>query len=358
MTYKEKQSRAIEILRFPLAVLVVCIHTYYFNTQHINQIGGGTLASIVEDFIDLISIVLTDCAVPMFYVISGYLYFLKKQQYSFHEYLDKTKGKCLTLLLPFFCWNLIAIAAHPNLFVNATITEKILGFWSTRMEWGCLAGPWDGPLWFIRDLFVTMLFAPAIAWFIRKTGIWAIIAFLAIYLYGLNFVFPGISVISFLWFSFGAYLAILHPDFSKIFNRNNRIIIYTLFLILLIIRFLSMRHLSSAEWIRYSLLPWIIVSMTTYFSFALSIGQYTRRYSQWVHLGASSFVIFAMHSIVIGSISSAFLWLVGKQNVGNGLTFLFYILTISLTVFLCYIVHRLIARNRIASMMLEGSRKR
>lgn len=30
------------------------------------------------------------------------------------------------------------------------------------MEWGSWAGPWDGPLWFLRDLFVVMLFSPFI----------------------------------------------------------------------------------------------------------------------------------------------------------------------------------------------------
>lgn len=41
MTTREQQSRAIEILRFPLASLVVAIHCYYFNTQCINTLSGG-----------------------------------------------------------------------------------------------------------------------------------------------------------------------------------------------------------------------------------------------------------------------------------------------------------------------------
>lgn len=32
----EIKSKAIEILRFPLALMVVAIHCYYFNSQNIN----------------------------------------------------------------------------------------------------------------------------------------------------------------------------------------------------------------------------------------------------------------------------------------------------------------------------------
>ena len=41
----EIKSKAIEILRFPLALMVVAIHCYYFNSQNINVLksewGGG-----------------------------------------------------------------------------------------------------------------------------------------------------------------------------------------------------------------------------------------------------------------------------------------------------------------------------
>lgn len=45
MIDKEIISKVIDNLRFPMAVMVVAIHCYYFNTQNINvlygKMGGG-----------------------------------------------------------------------------------------------------------------------------------------------------------------------------------------------------------------------------------------------------------------------------------------------------------------------------
>lgn len=59
---KEILSKAIDNLRFPMAVMVVAIHCYYFNLQNINALPGKW-AGVVEWVINICSIVLTDCAV-------------------------------------------------------------------------------------------------------------------------------------------------------------------------------------------------------------------------------------------------------------------------------------------------------
>ena len=101
MLDKDSISKAIDNLRFPMAVMVVAIHCYYFNLQHINayQENGG----VIEWVINICSIVLTDCAVPMFFVISGYLFFLRQDgELTWTQYKGKMLKKCKTLLLPFF----------------------------------------------------------------------------------------------------------------------------------------------------------------------------------------------------------------------------------------------------------------
>lgn len=316
-TPREAQSRAIEVLRFPLAVLVVCIHSYYFNQQHINAIGTGVGASIVQHTIDLISIVLTDCAVPMFFVISGYLYFLKNQNPTFCQYLKKTKGKIPTLVVPYLVWNLVAIIFYPGNFFHATWLEKILGFWSRNLAWGNFTGPWDGPLWFIRDLFVVMLLAPVICKIIRKTSLLLPLLLTAIFFcYPKHNLCPGISLVSFLFFSIGAWLAIKRPDFSSWFSRKKFIFLLPIFATFFLLRYSAFFHsLGSLDRIFNEI--WIFVSMAAYFALALRIGQRTRRFDTWRKLGASSFVIFAFHSLLLGRISSTFLWLIGKPNMDN-----------------------------------------
>lgn len=83
------------------------------------------------------------------FVISGYLFFLRQDDgFTWAQYKAKMLRKCKILLLPFFIWNILGALSYPSRFIDATLTEKLLGFWSQRMEWGSWAGPWDGPLWF------------------------------------------------------------------------------------------------------------------------------------------------------------------------------------------------------------------
>lgn len=163
-------SKAIDILRFPLAVFVVAIHTYFNEglkaRGNVDVPFSGVWA---HEFIRFFSIMLTDCAVPMFFVISGYLYFWKTPHLTKDIYRSKTKRKIIALMVPFFCWNVITCLINPARFLGAGVLEKITGFWSMTMELGCGAGPWDGPLWFVRDLFIVMLCAPAVEWIVGKT---------------------------------------------------------------------------------------------------------------------------------------------------------------------------------------------
>ena len=76
----------------------------------------------------------------MFFVISGYLFFLRQDDgFTWAQYKAKMLRKCKILLLPFFIWNILGALSYPSRFIDATLTEKLLGFWSQRMEWGS----WD-----------------------------------------------------------------------------------------------------------------------------------------------------------------------------------------------------------------------
>lgn len=354
------QSRAITILRFPLAVMIVAIHCYYFNTQHINQDTAGVWAFIVKWIINFCSIILTDCAVPLFFVISGYLYFFKKSSYSVGEYLTKTKGKCITLLLPYLTWNILAVITNPSAFLASSWGEQILGFWSRNMTIGGWDGPWDGPLWFLRDLFVVMLFSPIISYLIRKIGLLLPILLLIPILSHNSWIFPGFSFTAFCWFSLGSYLAIRQRKSfinSLILQQYMLGGAIALFVIMLCIRTLIMANIIEVFTTPLNML-WIISSMTMYYLLAVRIGIKTKRIDMWKRLGASSFIIYAMHSLIIGWISGGFLFIIGKPNVGNFLTLLIYFSTISIAVAVCYAFNRIISYNMAVATCFGANRNR
>lgn len=66
---------------------------------------------------------------PCFFVISIYLFFLRQDdRFTWAQYKAKMLRKCKILLLPFFIWNILGALSYPSRFIDATLTEKLLGF--------------------------------------------------------------------------------------------------------------------------------------------------------------------------------------------------------------------------------------
>lgn len=78
------QSRTIAFLRFPLIVGVVLIHSKMSDVV----IGGVKMANVTdypvfEKFMHLFSEIFPAIAVPLFFFISGFLFFYKVETLSF-----------------------------------------------------------------------------------------------------------------------------------------------------------------------------------------------------------------------------------------------------------------------------------
>lgn len=81
-----------------------------------------------------------------------------------------------------------------------------------------LAAFWDGkggspidiPTWYLRDLMIVCLFAPAIYWAIAKAKYTIVLLFIAAWLTGFWFTsLPGFEVKSFVFFTIGGYYALI-----------------------------------------------------------------------------------------------------------------------------------------------------
>ena len=87
------------------------------------------------------------------------------------------------------------------------------------MYWVFNDGPYpvDAPLWFVRDLMVVILFAPLIYRILsRRWGGIAVLIIGVCWFLNAGFEIPGISSVSFFFFSTGAWLAIRGYDLTMI----------------------------------------------------------------------------------------------------------------------------------------------
>jgi fucose 4-O-acetylase-like acetyltransferase len=61
---------------------------------------------------NLFSYVLGGIAVPLFFFISGFLFFLNIENFNLQSYGNKLQTRGKTLLIPYLFWNLFAIAIY------------------------------------------------------------------------------------------------------------------------------------------------------------------------------------------------------------------------------------------------------
>lgn len=240
-------SNTINFLRFPLTVAVVYIH---FNISRkgisVHGINYGTDNPDWYTFIiNLFSSVIASIAVPLFFLISGYLFFCQKD-FNKEIYFSKLMKRARTLLLPFLLWNFIAILYQGFRFlpffssffpgitkteVHLTVVRVLNTLFCCTLSNGIFVSPVeytmteivnepypiDVPLWYIRDLMVTVIMSPAIYLLIKRCHLWYII-FIGVLWYIKNLIFPTGGYITMLltsltFFSWGAYYAVNQIDF-------------------------------------------------------------------------------------------------------------------------------------------------
>ena len=162
------------ILRFPLIVLVVYLHAgdMPFSRDELSNVAPGWFLYVK----DIVSDGLARSAVPLFFLISGFLLFFNFDG-SFKSYQLKIKSRIKTLLIPYFFWNLsvlVAFAIGQSLdFTSRFFTGHIgmiadFGVFDYLNAFLGLDGyPISYQFWFIRDLMILVLCSWVIGKFVN-----------------------------------------------------------------------------------------------------------------------------------------------------------------------------------------------
>ena len=259
---KENNSEIISFLRFPLTFAVVAIHCMGSMETQIDwsQLTGMDCYYL---FKVACSGVFFGVAVPVFFFISGYLFFANSHSMDRQTYYKKIRKRIHSLLIPYVVWNLLCIPLLLLTMYCETLTgtrsiDELMDFihngrWM-HIFWDFTSHPADFdnlfglqqlksspilyPLWYVRDLMVMCLLSPIVYWYVRSTGRWGLALMVAVYVLR---IWPYIPVYSVsLFFVFGAYWALngwpLAPS-----DLRFRALIYmvTLILAILQVRFLG-----------------------------------------------------------------------------------------------------------------------
>lgn len=180
----------IDICKLLLILAVVLIHSDFLGEY-------DDVAPLGALFIKWLCQSIAGCAVPTFFIISGYLFFKGLVRFSPEVYLSKLRRRCHTLLIPYLIWNIIALVLlwvkwycfhMPGLgvFTNdgINLTALLKGFWITSAGY-----PFEFAFWFIRNLIVFVVLSPLASWMSRN--LWMVAIALAFNIYGFEYFLLG-----------------------------------------------------------------------------------------------------------------------------------------------------------------------
>lgn len=110
------RSQSLDMLRFPLAVVVLIVHTIQTDLiLHGNRIETDDMPLLLA-MKDFVTAFLSDQSVPVYFFISGFVFFLGGRL-SKQRYVRKMKNRFKSLFIPYIIWNLFAILFKLAMFI-------------------------------------------------------------------------------------------------------------------------------------------------------------------------------------------------------------------------------------------------
>ena len=221
--YRIRLSGTITWLRFPLIFLIIMLHCY-----SVQRLEGSheTYFKVIYPFYNWLG----ETGVPVYFFISGYLFFLSKK-----SYVQKLKTRIHTLLIPYIIWNTLLLAlyvvaliiGYPQDVNGRSLTDyNIIDY--LRLFWD--RGSFDNgnfvpllcPLWYIRNLLIMSVLSPLLYYIIRyaREAFLLIIAVWWMMSYHNAFIPQTV-----LFFGLGAYFSILDMNPLEIIYRKKRLVL-------------------------------------------------------------------------------------------------------------------------------------
>lgn len=367
MNSTQLQSRTFDALRFPLAVLVVYIHSKITDAQYTPVWSDFQASDVFTTIQILISSVIGHVAVPAFYVISGYLFFYKLNgSFSKSIYWNKLKKRFHSLFIPYMLWNVLTIGwivarklagvvikGKPLSEINEWLADN--GYWKLFWDcnvWNLTKCNWLGqftpptspiltPLWFLRDLIVVVVLTPLIYAFLRKLKGWGLALLAISYITGIFPYIHGLSITAVFFFSMGAYYSIHQLNIVEQFKKM-RTASLALYLPATAIMVYYNSHYTPSGQLLYPF--YVILSVVVMFNITSWLLE--RGYNiEHPVLSRATFFIYAFHGFLALRITGAVLMRVIPQSDTFWSCMLMrYLLTAPMAIAICIAVHHVMKR--------------
>jgi surface polysaccharide O-acyltransferase-like enzyme len=321
-------SNKIKITSFISIILVLYIHSIFNNP---NDYESMIYLKFIQYFLGT---VLGYLAVPFFFILSGYLFFLGNNTASF-EMKYKLKSRFTTLFIPYLIACLLISVFYYLISISPFLENKNLGYNSLFKEpffillKKCFLYTDNGlpiayHLWFIRDLILIVASTPLLFYFLKYLKWFGIFILFCLSFFELKFPFV---IDSFLYFSIGSMF-----NFSPLKWEIKKIGIVILVLYLCfnffepIHSFILRNNLSK---------PFILMGISgLWLSYDQFISEkFNLEKFRWLNMACGfTFFIYVYHSPTINIFRKSILLLIGVNEIGYIMSFILSPILMTMTI--------------------------
>ena len=344
---KVRQSELIKTMRFPLIVLVLYEHSVrsYSAPMTLSLDSANVFHFLTEMFSHFFCAI----AVAWFFFFSGFLYFhnLQDGQFGQNWALQKLNRRVHSVLIPHIFWNLlnvIMVLLVTWLFNIVGIkinSDQMVGVEKGPLFW-FITGPINFPLWYLRNLILMSLLAPAFYYPIKKWPWISLAVILILYLVSFKidfFLFPTFSL-----FGMGAWMSIRKDNivaFCRALKHPAAAISF--FLLPLATSF----HGGDYDYDKFFRLLYIPSGMITFFNICDRLYDFKGYRNLMLKLTETVFFIYAAHEIyILGWTKGMFIRIFGETLAAKWIAYLFVpIVTGAICLALFYLLKRIMPKT-------------
>lgn len=333
------RSQALDLLRFPLAIVVVTIHVFTgFSTTMHEQVYDFSGYTFFMNVILFSRSFLAGQSVPIYFFIAGYVFFLGVTLTK-ETYLRKMHNRFKSLFIPYIIWNSVALLLILFPFLpmlhsifpgcnyhdlQITFRNIISSYWIYD---GAIRGtavdstqtflhPADTPMWFIRTLMILAVCTPVINMLLKRFGalLPAISGTMWFFLTNVDGVSPFwyMMITGIFFFSSGAFLSFHRRDMVEEFRKFR---IFSFILYPLTAAYLFAYSLASDNWMEIAGNGFIANEMKYVKNIAIIAGLlFAYNFAVWLierhgfksskTLSSAAFFIYAGHMPLIGYVKN------------------------------------------------------
>lgn len=330
-------SVKIKNINYIMTIMIVILHSS--GLRFIANPSGvvGRLFKVINTF--------CDSAVPTFFCLSAYLFY---RNFEISHFREKLKKRSRSLLIPYFMWGIIFLIYYKAMSLIPGIENKFnMGFdlSSANIIYNILFATCAQTMWFVRVLFLYVLITPLfeiIFNIFKKKSIIFVVVFLIINIM-YNF---GYSTLVF-WlpiYFFGAYCGKFYTDHIEKSNRpmniSKKSIVILSVLSIIISYIISFYDEYSTVYYLYRMFSPVMLFLV--------LNCFLNSYTKQFKFANMSFYIFCTHLPIIQIIRKSFIIIFGSGEIQS---LFIFIVTILLTLFICYLTYYIL--NRIMPKVLN-----